>query len=281
MPTFSMAEGSNRAHMQYRNSPIQNWVDHNSRHRIVNQIIYEELYNSGGGLWERKVAERLGYFGIRLSESTIRGYVRQIGALERDPVCASAFSDKSPNGLASRSGKEVMYGQLDLLEHAFLSSCGLPLLYVGLPANQILSVIRKYGGKVWACERNPKMLRFMQFLKGKFFSESPARVIGKDIFEFLSETEERFTVFDVDLMLYMREQTIAKLAAALNRAAGQRAVVSIASCIGRKITEGEYKRLMPSQLVERLEFRVLASYSGGYCDHVAPMRYELIAMERK
>ena len=266
--------------MQYRNSPIHNWVDRNSRHRIVNQVMFEELYNPTAGLWERRTIERLRHFGIELSEETLRNYVKQISLQQRDPVCASAFSEKSPNGLASRSGKEVMYGQMELFENTFLVPSGISLAYIGLPANQILCVIKKYGGRVWACERDPKMLRFMLFLKTKFFPDSAAHLISGDMFGFLAETEERFTVFDIDLMMYMREPIVDKLAALIHRTAGQRAVICVASCIGRKITEDEYKELMPSRLLEKLDLKILANYSGGYCDHVAPMRYELVVVER-
>lgn len=208
----------------------------------------------------------------------MRRYVGQIVRSERDPVCASAFSEKSPGGLAARSGKETMYGQIDLLERTFLQGIGLS--YVGLPANQILSVIRKYGDSVRACERDRRMVRFMRFLKDRFFPESGAHVIDGDIFWYLDETEERYTVFDIDLMMYVKGSTVDQIASAVNRTAGQRAVISVASCIGRKITEAEYRTLMPSRLIEKLKLRVLANYSGGYCDHVAPMRYELLAVER-
>jgi len=264
--------------MQHRNSPIRNWVDRNSRHRIINHVLFEELYSSEESLWERRAKERLEFFGINLSEVTIRNYESQIATGGRDPVCASAFSEKSANGLASRSGKEIMYGQMDLLVDTFLS--GHRKIYMGLPANQLLSIIRKYGSDVWACERNQKMLRFMRFLKNRFHQDSEAHIIDQDVFRFLAETKERFTIFDMDLMTFMSQAIVDKLAMVMNRTIMDRAVISIASCIGRKITEKKYRELMPLTFLDSLNLKTLASYSGGYCDSVVPMRYELMVVER-
>jgi hypothetical protein len=60
--------------------------------------------------------------------------------------------------------------------------------------------------------------------------------------------------------------------------------VNIVTTIGRRITEKEYRRLMPFEIINKIEdngFKVIMNYSGGYNDRIAPMRYEFLALERR
>jgi len=269
-----------------RNLPIK-IICPNTRHRIINQVIYEEFIYS---LWERKsnwagpAKERLLKYDIDVSETLLRSYKRLIKKGSRDPVSASNFSGDLFGGTyASRYGKDSMYNQFYLWEGMHLDS--EELVYVGLPANQILSVNRHYGAlNVFACEKSKPMAQFM-FDMQRHFSDSHARIVNEDIFEFLKNTETKFSVFDFDLMCHANaEGLLEKIAEAIIDTARDRAVINIATTIGRWIDKSEYKYLMPHSVIEGIEcsgFEIVGTYSGEYNDRIIPMRYEFLAIMRR
>jgi len=266
-----------------RNLPIK-VICPNTRHRIINQIIYEEFI---AALWDRRrnwtrpARRRLLEYGIDLSEGVLVTYRRQIRNGERDPISAPSFSGDLFNGsYASRYGKDGMYKQFEMWQRFYVKTKGK---YVGLPANQILSITRDFGAEnTFACERDEVMAAFMFDLQ-RYFSKPPhATVIKKDIFEYLESSNNTFSIFDFDLMCQANtEGLLERLAACVSRTARFPAIINIATTVGRWITDEEYRSLMPYELIRQLRAHgidTIDSYSGGYNDRIIPMRYEFLAL---
>jgi len=267
-----------------RNLPVT-IVCPNTRHRIINQVIYEEFISA---LWSKRrnwtpaAHQRLLEYDIDLSEGVLKSYKTQIRNGTRDPVSSPSFSGELFNGnCSSRYGKDGMYKQFELWRRFYANPDGK---YVGLPANQILLVNRDFGANnVFACERNIQTARFMKDLQRHFSRPPHAQIIVNDIFSYLETTRELFSVFDFDLMCQVNtEGLLERLAATVARTMDLPAVVNVATTVGRWITNSEYKDIMPDLLIEELSQHgvgVIDSFSGGYNDRIIPMRYEFLALD--
>jgi hypothetical protein len=265
-----------------RNIPLKNWVDSIARHQIINQAIFEEYILS---IWEkrktwiRRAQKRLKPYGIELSQATLQNYLYALKSGSRDATGTSAFGNKLFNDFGCRSGKEGMYKQMEILEHMCVSRG----IYVGLPANQLLHMIRRYGKYTHACEVDPDMFKFMFAMKRHFAPEIAAPIYQSEILDFLEKTPKTFSIYDLDLMQHMKPDLIKRLAGCIARTTRDTSVVSVASCIGRSGTKEDYRTLMPKKLVKEIEKQgclVSYTYSGGYNDSVTPMRYELLIVHR-
>lgn len=269
-----------------RNLPIK-IVCSSTRHRIINQIIYEEFILS---LWLCKkkheinwanvASQRLKKYDIEVSPGVLKAYKTQIVRGQRDPATASKFG----NGLfledyATRYGKDAMYKQFNLWRKFYTSD----LKYIGLPANQILSIKKELGGdNITACEKNKDMYSFMFSLQRHFSTTPHAVLVNQDIFKYLSKTESKFSIFDFDLMCQANSpgllETIVECVA---RTAKLPAVLNIVTTVGRWITDVEYRDLMPQKIINGLEskgLKVIGTHSDGYNDRIIPMRYEFLAI---
>jgi len=265
-----------------RNIPLKNWVDGIARHQIINQAIFEEYILS---IWEKRknwiccAHKRLKPYGIELSDATLQQYLHALKNGTRDATGTSAFGNKLFNDFGCRSGKEGMYKQMEILEHM----CVTRKVYVGLPANQILRMIRKYGKDTYSCEVDPEMFRFMFAIKRHFVPKIVAPIYQSEILDFLEKTPKTFSIYDLDLMQHMKPDSVKRLAGCIARTTRSTSVVSVASCIGRSATKEEYKKLMPKRLVKEIEKQgcpVSYTYSGKYNDSVTPMRYELLIVHK-
>jgi hypothetical protein len=263
-----------------RNIPLKNWVDGIARHQIINQAIFEEYILS---LWEKRknwtchAQARLKPYGIDLSHATLQNYLYALKNGTRNAIGTSAFGNKLFKEFGCRSGKDGMYKQMDILEHM----CILRPVYVGLPANQLLCMIRKYGKHTYACEIDPDMFRFMFALKRHFASSIPATIFQSEILDLLEKTPRKFSIYDLDFMQHIKLDLVKRLAECITRTTKSTSVVSVASCIGRSGTRGDYRALMPGRLVKEIEksgCSVSYTYSGKYNDSVTPMRYELLVV---
>lgn len=268
---------------QTRNLPIV-IICPNTRHRIINQIIYEE-YIRGVWInrsdWKTKAQERLLQFGIELTTSILEQYRKNIKEGKRDPICISNFSGGVFDGAyASRYGKDNMYKQFKLLTSISIKDP----TYIGLPANQILSINKEYGYEnVYACELNIDMAQFMFDLQRHFSPPGEvSHLINQDIFNYLSTTDNKFSVYDLDLMCQVSENFIDILINCIARTSKDKCVVNIATSVGRGITNKQYDSLMPSTFIEKIsnKMKVVSHYSDGYNDRVVPMRYEFFVLER-
>lgn len=267
-----------------RNIPIQNWVDSTTRSMITNQIIFEEYIRSvleKSLKWARKAQARLAQYGIDLTEATIQTHYRSLKSGKRKPIAASSFSGQPfDNKLIARYGKDLVYGKFELMVNMFVEE---EANYVGLPASQILMAARNYNS-VDACERSPDMLTFMFMLKRHFAPAADVSFYMGDIFDFLGETDKKFSVYDFDLMCIITNKLLDKIAEAIHNTSQTTSVINVTTCGGRNITELQYDMLMPDPLFRRLEelgWCVLSSYSEKYVDSVMPMRSELFVLEKK
>ena len=272
-------------HKITRNLPIK-VICPNTRHRIINQVIYEEyiwgIWNNKSN-WTEASRKRLQKYGIDLKDSVLKSYKLQLKKGERDPISAPSFKgDLFSGNYASRYGKDGMYKQFELWATIFAEP---GKNYVGLPANQILSVVRSFNPEnVYACESDATMARFMLSLLRHFSNPPHATIIDKDIFEFLLATKNRFSIFDFDLMCQINSDgLIEKLSNCIYRTMENKAVVNIATTVGRWISDEEYKKIMPAALIKNLQklgANITQLYSGGYNDRIIPMRYEFLALEK-
>ena len=265
-----------------------NVVCPNTRHRIINQIVYEEFIRSvwfHKPDWANNVVNRLKDFNIFLSESAIIHIKSALQAGKRDPISISNFSSGIFDGTyASRYGKDGMYKQFKLWVHSWIDK--FDWSYVGLPANQILSVNREYGSNnIHACEKNELMAKFMLSLQRHFAAPGDyAHIVNADIFYYLDFTPNKFSIYDFDLMCNANSDDFIKVIVnRIVRTSKERCVINIATPIGRKISEYEYKNIMPREFVYEISkyMNVLGHYSDGYNDKIIPMRYEFFALERK
>jgi hypothetical protein len=256
-----------------RNLPIEIVCD-NTRHRIINQAIIKESIH--GGDWGDRARRFLKEHKISLSTSMLKKYRRKLLNGTRDPICSSDFGN---NVIGSRYGKDMMYAEFNTIQNVFISE----KKYVGLPANQILKVCKDYS-KVIACEKNNDMFGFMSELINNFPVENVS-LVNEDIFQYLKNTDEKFSVFDFDLMCHISLDVIKNICESLNNAAENKAVFNLATSFGRKITRKEYDDMMPHTLIMCInndtDFEVKFNQSGSYNDHIIPMKYEMMYVERK
>jgi len=266
--------------------PLKNWPDAVARHQIINQIIYEEYIlacQQKKANWTEQAQKRLEFYGINISPSALYNYRLKLKSGDRTAMASSSFGGKLYEELGSRVGKEGMYKQIDLLVRMFLQEDSkYDPKYIGLPANQLLYMIQKYGNNVVACEWDKKMFEFMRNIKARFAPNSTASIYHGDIFSYLEETDQSFSLFDFDLMQHLFKPDIDRMASVIAKTAEATAIVNVASCIGRTRTEQEYRRIMPDTLIEALQKHdcfTVGNYSDGYSDRVTPMRYELLVVK--
>jgi hypothetical protein len=271
---------------------VKDFVCVNTHLRIVNQVIYKEFYSANkdwwytgkyNHSWANKASERLKKdHGVEVAPSTLMAHLRNIKNGTRDGVAASDFTtgfsiESKP---LSRYEKDAMHARMEMLEHQFLEK---PLYYVGLPANQIVAVSTRYDSVV-ACEKNEEMYLFMNHIDIHINRRRKTAVWEKDILDFLEHTEERFNVFEFDLMVAINPRLVRRIVSCIEKTAMRRALIAIISVGGRQITAAEYETLMPNMLKTELGNRhfseVAKSFSGKYKDHKTPMRYELLVIER-
>jgi hypothetical protein len=226
----------------------------NTRHRIINQIIYEEFIRSvwfKKSSWTNNVVNKLKDFNISLSESAILSIKRELQTGKRDPISISNFSSGIFDGTyASRYGKDGMYKQFKLWVHSWIDK--FDWSYVGLPANQILSVNKEYGSNnVHACEKNELMTKFMLSLQRHFSVPGDyAHIINADIFYYLDFTPNKFSIYDFDLMCNVNNESfIETLVDRIVKTSKNKCVINIATPIGRKISERNYKQIMQGEFV--------------------------------
>lgn len=272
-----MSEWFNMKSNSRRCLPLRNWPDANARNQIINQIIFEEhAKNYDRSIWPNVASNRLKFYGIDIAGSTLTSYKYSIISGARSAEASSSFKGLQ---LWPRVGKGIMYGQLDLMVSSFLD-CPK---YVGLPANQIVHMIQKYNDHIVACEVDDNMFKFMSAVKEIFAPYSESTILKGDIFSYLEISNRKFSLYDFDLMKYMDDEYITKIADVISRTSERVSVINIASCVGRKIKDSQYRTIMPSLLIDQIRskgYRILQNYSGGYSDRVTPMRYELLAIEK-
>lgn len=266
---------------------IDNFKCYNSHLRIVNFSIYNEYVKAkreGRKDWADRASRWLcDKHGIVRTPGTLIGMLASIRNGSRAAISASGFigDDLDPQ---SRYEKDAMYARFEVYIHEFLH--GIPTYYVGLPANQLVSVAQKYNSTV-ACEREPSMAIFMRDLNRFVVKNVNVRVEPVDIFDYLSVTKNKFNVYDLDLMEALNAGRVEYISSLIKRTALDRAVIVLVSVGGRHITKKEYDQLMPSKFVENIEenheWKIInsAPFCGRYKDIKMPMRFVVLVIEKR
>lgn len=266
-----------------RLTPI-NFIDCNAADQIVNAIIFQECgrHNTLKD-WAMAVQSQIRDYNITLGISRIMEIIRDLKRGQRRYDASTIFKGK----VAARSGKDKMYAEFDAMVR--LAHQGIAPRYVGLPANQVLSVHQRYGSVV-ACERDKKTRAMMERMVGCFQPDADINIMAKDILDYLSYTRKKFTVYDFDLMCGMSRILAEKLARRIYNTMGEIAVVCIVSCVGRKnISIKEYSEMMPQVFVSSLRRRSLQvehlTFRDGkvskYNDGISPMCYDHFLVRRQ
>lgn len=256
-------------------SKLCGWVDKTAERQIVNQVVMEESINEQG--WVERAKQRLLEYGIKgeggagLTHGTIRKIKRDLFRGKRRADGTSSFSGRLYNSLGARSGKDVMYGQFDLLTSSLNRK-----LYIGLPANQVLHNSSKYEF-VNAFELDEKMFNFMRHTTQQ---TSNVKLFNEDILKYLKNTNDKFSIFDLDLMIFLNQNKIDNICKLINNTGLFDVVVLIASCIGRKISEDQYFSY-DFESVFKQKYDIETHYGEKYKDAVIPMRYELFKLRKK
>jgi hypothetical protein len=254
-------------------NPI-NVVDRNTANRIINAAIIKNYIEYDGHKdWVYAAIEELKKFNINITIPRLRQFLVGLMRNTRDDRSASNFNGK----IFTRAEKEGMYRELDTIASLFVG----PFHYVGLPANQLLSVCRKYNTVV-ACERDENMFNFMKKMSG-FFGLTVELFFG-DIIDHLLTTQRKYNLFDIDLMTYANKNNLPeRLAQAIVNSSDDVAVVCLVTCGGRKISTKEYNSIMPYELFNEIRMRgldIVHSKSGQYVDQIIPMRYEIFVVAK-
>ena len=263
----------------YRNTPIKIACGP-TKHRVINQIIFEEYINKPDG-WANRAIERLKKYRIEITKNTLLSYRRKLISGLRDPSTVSLYGGTSNSNFTSRYGKDGMYLQFKLWCDIFVSEPR----YIGLPANQILAVSKDFSPeKVVACEKDKSRCEHMKKMQ-TYFSEPPyATIKNADIFKFLMNTNIKFSIYDFDLMCHISQNVIEKVVSAVARTSMKRAGINIATTIGRKITESQHNNMVPSLILDACKnknLEVIKYYCNGYNDRVMPMRYIFLAINNR
>jgi len=266
---------------------IENFTCHNSHNRLMNYIILNEFVKAKREKrtdWAVRSSNWLREnFGINRTPGTILSMLSSIKNGSRSPICSSGFNGKDLDP-QSRYEKDAMYARFEVYIHEFLN--GISTFYVGLPANQLVCVAKKYDSII-ACEFEKNMALYMMDLN-RFVIDNPnVRVEPVNIFNYLEVTKNKFNVFDLDLMTSLTEIRIEKIVSVIKRTALDRAVVILVSIGGRHISTKEYEALMPTKFIYEIEkdgdWKIInaAPFCGNYRDLVIPMRYAITVIERE
>lgn len=252
-------------------------VDRNTAARIINAVImkYYIAHNFHKDWVYDAIEELREDYSINVVANSLRKVLVDLKKGKRDSRAASLFSGK----ISTRSEKDGMYREFESVVAMSLSSRD----YVGLPANQLVHVVRN-NGSVVACEKNKNMFEFMSQLKNCFVPNENVELVREDILNYLPTRCREFSVFDIDLMTYVNKHNlIERLATGIHCSAQRKAAICLVTCYGRKISKQKYEEMMPQELIERLRnngWRIRYSKSGEYVDQIVPMKYEFLVIER-
>lgn len=258
-----------------RTAPISH-IDPGAAQDLINEAIMSaKLIDMKR--WMFLASDDLKKYGIFLAPSSLEKIDRKLLKGQRTARSASLFRGKAH----SRCEKNRVGGQVDIAVKFFIEDDGYSKDYLGLPANQIIDVIRKYDNVV-ACETNKKTYSDMCRLKEIYCPTSNALILQENIIEYMFNTENKYTIIELDLMEHLNSiEKIEHLGASIRSAGANRVVVCITSCLGRKVSSDFYKEHMPKYLIRDLEreYRVKV-YNNKYADSTTTMKYEILILDR-
>lgn len=216
---------------------------------------------------------------VLVKEHNVLSRVKAIRA--GDPLRPSADVSGTPS---SREGKDQNYAAFVSLVDIFLPRV-TERAYVGLPANQLDYISHRIGGRIVAVERHLDRVRELQKLNSFIRSRRPGaslKVVHGDIWEILSGSEEKFNVFDLDLMCPIEERNMRWAKAIFDAARPGRSLLHLTTTCGRSITQRQHEKYtnrFRSNLA-RVGFEPFGSSSFLYRDRATPMRCERFVLSK-
>src|SRR5574343_1348153 len=220
---------------------------------------------------------RLKFHNIVLQPQELETRVRLIASKKQIPLLPSIFTKQ----LGPRHGKDVAYKRFwTLVDDYIPDTCNR--YYVGLPANQILSIYPRVH-LMAACEKSSSMLRWQLQAREKFQLDR-LHLLPADIVTFINDDlfAKSWNIYDLDLMCNTTDELITKISSGLlSTMTKGPVVVNITTSIGRCISKEQYRNLMPDTLVTQLKksgVKIIESISGRYRDRMVGVAYEHLVL---
>jgi len=168
-----------------------------------------------------------------------------------------------------------------------LYKSGIKGNYIGLGGFYIREIAEALGPqvkKITNCENKEKYIADLEdyYAEQCFESNKHSLYIG-DIFDRIQNSEEKFSVIDLDLTWCLNKEKLAKILCGIEKAAANKCLVALWSCYGRAITEKKYDEEIRPLLLRRLRenFKIIEHKAFKYRDNVIPIKVELVALKRK
>jgi len=257
-------------------------LDPNLKRQVVNWVTCDEFIRCGGRHYADSATLRLASLGLDVSPAYITLTKHQIATGKRAPVFPTQFSV----GMRSRYHKDIMYGEFWRLMDMVLRK---EPTYIGLPAYNVECVRRRVGDNIYMIERNKKVVDWVSAFYTRIMKREQPQHVNRDIWDHLlgqaiKGNEQRFNVFDLDLMLGITPQANLELwGHTIYRNSQSTAVVSLCTAIGRVNSYDIYQRIMPERLISSFKqagFKHIRVYRGQYQDNKHPMMYEHFHLEK-
>jgi len=161
--------------------------------------------------------------------------------------------------------------------------------YIGLSDTYISEIISTLSpqieGQVVNCEWNKsraEMTKKHTELVNQLDSNSHSFFAG-DIFKKIEESENTYSIIDLDLMWCLNEEKLNKIVKGVEKAATNKCCLLLWTCYGHAITQDKYNNEMRPQLIKSLrnDFKILDHKSLKYRDNVIPIKVEILILSRR
>ncbi len=253
------------------------------QHSIIDYEIVESILESDTVNIEEcaeQTCNRLRFRNIILNPEDIRNRVQLVASGRQIPLLPSIFTKR----LGPRQGKDTAYRRFWNLVEEYIPETA-DRVYVGLPANQVLSVYPKTHLMV-VCEKDKGMQAWQEQVKNKF-SLTHVHLLPVDIVNFINDDlyKGSWNIFDLDLMCNTTEELVSRVTSgiACTMSSTGPVLVNITTSIGRCISKQQYRNLMPDRLLDNLKIKkvkVLEAISGRYRDRMVGVAYEHLVITR-
>jgi hypothetical protein len=217
---------------------------------------------------------------IRVTGTNV--YQHYQGVLAGNPLRPSADVDGTPS---IREGKDQNYAGIISLVDILLPKREMRR-YVGLPANQLDVIASTISNSIVAVEYKPdkasKLKQFAQFVT-QMRRNTRINVINDDIWSYLQTSEEKFNIFDLDLMCCLPKVSLKWAQAIWHSALPGVSVVHLTTTVGRKITVDSYETNVVrfTGNLNSVGFKSLGHSRFSYRDRVIPMRCERFVLKKE
>jgi putative hemolysin len=250
---------------------------------LLDYYLINELVEGLPRSFPKRIQYKLTLHNVSVSKNTV--YVRAHKILKGAVIHPAADVSGSP---AARVGKDQAYAGFWTLIDIVLPNPA-ERHYIGLPANQLDVVCHNIGStKITVCEHDFSRYEKLMDLSRLLNMTRPGPQIDllfDDIFSVIDSVENRFNIFDLDLMCNLpKGLRLEYWATSIYRASSLGTVVlNLVTTIGRSITEREYRdrKELFNQLLKEAGFTKLVCSSFAYRDRRVPMRVEKYVLRKE